>query len=190
MMDGPTKSSPSQFIVVLKMIANPGEVVKSQMLKVPWPYAILISGLAFTLFFLQTGLDLYRAGSIEIDRVILITLIGLLFGTGGVVFLAMLSFLIAQAGKRDLSPGWVISSFALGYSVTLVYSLCGLLFSLAFHWNTAVAFGITGVLWSLRPTLFTIKTISGDATVLSVLLTTLCGAIMLFGWGMLGQFGF
>jgi len=31
-----------------------------------------------------------------------------------------------------------------------------------------VAFGITGVLWSLRPTLFTIKQMSGEATALSV----------------------
>jgi hypothetical protein len=189
-MDGRTNSNPSQLVAILKMIANPGDVVKSQMLKVPWPYTILISGLAFTLFFLQTGLDLFRAGSIGMDRVILITLIGLFFGTAGVVFLAMMSYLLAQAGKRNLTVGWVISSFALGYSVTLIYSLCGLLFSLAFHWNTAVAFGITGVLWSLRPTLFTIKAMSGDATAFSVVLTTLCGALMLFSWGLLGLLGF
>ena len=52
-----------------------------------------------------------------------------------------------------------------------------------------MAFGIAGVLWSLRPTLFTIKQMSGDATALSVVLTTLCGAIMLFGWGLLGRLG-
>lgn len=189
-MEPQNPTSRSQLKTVLMMIANPGEVIKNQMLKVPWPYAILISGLAFTLFFLQTGIDLFRAGSIGIDGVILIVMIGLVFGTAGVVLLAMLSYLLAQAGKRNLTPGWVISSFALGYSATLIYSLCGLFFSLAFDWNTAVAFGITGVLWSLRPTLFTIKQMSGDAAVVSVVLTTLCGAIMLFGWGMIGQLGF
>lgn len=180
----------SQLRTVFTMIANPGEVIKKQMIKIPWPYTILISGLAFTLFFLQTGIDLFRAGSIDIDWVILIAMIGLFFGTAGVLLLAMLSYLLAQAGKRDLTPGWVISNFALGYSVTLIYSVCGLIFSLVFHWNTAVAFGITGVLWSLRPTLFTIKQMSGDAVALSVVLTTLCGPIMLLGWGMLGQLGF
>lgn len=189
-MNQQTNTGQSQIKTIIRMIANPGEVVKTQMVKVPWPYAILISGVAFTLFFLQTGIDLFRTGSIGMDRVILIALIGLFFGTAGVVLLAMLSYLLTQAGKRNLSPGWAISNFALGYSVTLIYSLCGLVFSLIFHWNTAVAFGITGVLWSLRPTLFTIKQMSDDATALSVVLTTLCGAIMLFGWGMLGQIGF
>ncbi|WP_373484595.1 hypothetical protein [Acetobacterium sp.] len=189
-MDPQSHPRKSQLRTVLTMIANPGEVIKKQLIKIPWPYTILLSGLAFTLFFLQTGIDLFRAGTIGIERVILIAMIGLFFGTAGVVLLAMLSYLLAQGGKRNLPPGWAISNFALGYSVTLIYSLCGLLFSLAFHWNTAVAFGITGVLWSLRPTLFTIKQMSGDATVLSVVLTTLCGAIMLFGWGLLGQLGF
>lgn len=179
----------SQLRTVLTMIANPGEVIKNQMIRVPWPYSILISGLAFTLFFLQTGIDLFRAGTIGVDWVILIAMIGLIFGTVGVVLLAMLIYLVVQAGKRDLTPGGVIANFALGYTVTLVYSLCGLLFSLAFSWNTAVAFGITGVLWALRPTLFTIKQMSGEATALSVVLTTLCGAIMLFGWGLLGRIG-
>ncbi len=41
----------SQLRTVLTMIANPGEVIKNQMIRVPWPYTILISGLAFTLFF-------------------------------------------------------------------------------------------------------------------------------------------
>ena len=91
----------SQLRTVLTMIANPGEVIKNQMIKVPWPYTMLISGLAFTLFFLQIGIDLFRAGTIGVDRVILIAIIGLLFGTVGVVLLAMLTYLVVQAGKRE-----------------------------------------------------------------------------------------
>ena len=91
----------SPLRTVLTMITNPGEVIKNQMIKVPWPYTMLISGLAFTLFFLQTGIDLFRAGTIGVDRVILIAIIGLLFGTVGVVLLAMLTYLVVQAGKRE-----------------------------------------------------------------------------------------
>lgn len=46
----------------LNMIINPGEVVKTQMGRVPWPYSLAVSGLSFTLFFMQTGLDLLRSG--------------------------------------------------------------------------------------------------------------------------------
>ena len=84
---------------------------------------------------------------------------------------------------------WTISAFALGYSATLVYALTGLVFSLAFGWKTAVAFGVTGVLWALRPTLFTIKQMSGERVGFSIAMTTLCGAILLVGWSLLGQFG-
>ena len=189
-MDVEQGSKQSQWKTILKMISNPGEAVKKKMTLVPWPYALLISGLSFTLFFLQTGIDLYRVGNIGIDRVILIGMIGLFYGTAGVTLLAIMSWVLAQAGKREYSIDWAISNFALGYTVALIYSICGLLFSLVFKWNTAVAFGITGVLWSLRPTMFTIKQMSGDATAFSIVLTTICGAIMLFGWGLLGRFGF
>lgn len=87
-----------------------------------------------------------------------------------------------------LTIDWAISSFALGYSATLVYALIGLFFSLALGWKTAVAFGVTGVLWALSPTMFTIRQMSGDRIAFSIALTTLCGAVLLFGWALLGRF--
>lgn len=180
----------NHWLSVLKMIANPGEIVKNKMVSVPWPYSLLISGLAFMIFFLQTGLDMFRAGEIGIDRMILIGMIGLFYGTVGVALLAGMCWVLSQAGKRGISIGWTVSNFALGYSVTLVYSICGILFSLLFGWNTAVAFGITGVLWSLRPMMFTIKQMSGDMMAFSITLTTICGALTLLGWGILGVIGF
>lgn len=173
----------------LNMIVNPGEVVKQQMGKVPWPYSLLVSGLSFTLFFLQTGLDLLRSGQIEPAGVVLITLLGLLYGTVGVALIAVMVWALAQAGERNITLDWAVSAFALGYSATLVYALTGLIFSLALGWKTAVAFGVTGVLWALRPTLFTIKQMSGDRVAFSIALTTLCGAILLVGWSLLGKFG-
>ena len=173
----------------LNMIVNPGEVVKQQMGKVSWPYSLLVSGLSFTFFFLQTGLDLLRSGQIEPAGVVLITLLGLLYGTVGVALIAVMVWALAQAGERNITLDWAVSAFALGYSATLVYALTGLIFSLALGWKTAVAFGVTGVLWALRPTLFTIKQMSGDRVAFSIALTTLCGAILLVGWSLLGKFG-
>ncbi|WKY47563.1 hypothetical protein Q5O24_14620 [Eubacteriaceae bacterium ES3] len=180
----------SQIVMLIKMIANPGEVIKKRMVTLPWPYGFLISGLAFTLFFLQSGIDLFRTGVIGMERLIIMAMLGLIMGTAGVALLAALVHVLAQAQKRNLDLQWTLSNFSLGYSVTLIYSLCGIFFSLLLGWNTSVAFGITGVLWSLRPMLFTIKELSGDATALSVILTTICGAVMLFAWGLLGQVGF
>jgi hypothetical protein len=184
-----TKEIP-QWKVALKMIANPGEVIKNQMNQVPWPYSLLVSGLSFTLFFLQTGLDMYRTGQIEVFFVILITLLGLFYGTVGVAFIAVLAWALSQASKRNYTIHWAISSFSLGYSATLVYALLGVIFSVTLGWKTAVAFGVTGVLWALRPALFTIRQMSGDRVAFSIALTTLCGAILLFSWALLGRFGF
>ncbi len=173
----------------LNMIINPGEVVKNQMTKFPWPYSLMISGLSFSLFFLQTGLDLMRTGQIEIASVILMTLLGLIYGTAGIALLAVLVWALSQAAERNITMEWTVSSFALGYSPTFVYALTGLIFSLAFGWRTAVAFWVTGLLWALRPTLFTIKQMSGERVGFSIAMTTLCGAILLSGWALLGKFG-
>jgi hypothetical protein len=177
----------SRWKTALNMMINPGEVVKNQMGKVPWPYSLLVSGLSFTLFFLQTGLDMLRSGQIETSGVILISMLGLLYGTAGVALIAVMVWALAQAGERNITMGWAVSSFALGYSATLVYAVTGIIFSLLFGWKTAVAFGVTGVLWALRPTLFTIKQMSGERVAFSIVMTTICGAILLIGWGLLGS---
>lgn len=184
-----TPTAVPQWKSALNMIINPGEVVKNQMVKIPWPYSLMISGLTFSLFFLQTGLDMMRNGQIGISIVILITMLGLVYGTAGIALLAVLVWALSQAAKRNITMGWTISSFALGYSPAFVYALSGLIFSLAWGWRTAVAFGVTGVLWALRPTLFTIKQMSGERVAFSIAMTTLCGAILLVGWSLLGNFG-
>lgn len=185
-----TMATPAQprWKTTLNMIINPGEIVKNQMIKIPWPYSLMISGLSFTIFFLQTGLDMMRAGQIGVPTVILMTMLGLLYGTVGIALMAVMVWALSQASARGLTMEWAISTFALGYSATLVYALSGLIFSLAFGWKTAVAFGVTGVLWALRPTMYTIKQMSGERVAFSIAMTTLCGAILLVGWALLGRF--
>lgn len=186
-----TMAAPAQsrWKTTLNMIINPGEVIKNQMIKIPWPYSLMVSGLSFTLFFLQTGLDMLRSGQTGLPTVILMTMLGLLYGTAGIALLAVMVWALSQAEQRGLTMEWAISTFALGYAATLVYALSGLIFSLAFGWKTAVAFGVTGVLWALRPTMYTIKQMSGERVAFSIAMTTLCGAILLIGWGLLGRFG-
>lgn len=186
-----TMAAPAEprWKTALNMIINPGEMVKNQMTRVPWPYSLMVSGLSFTFFFLQTGLDLLRGGQIEASGVVLMAMLGLLYGTAGVALLAVMVWALSQAEQQGLNMEWAISTFALGYSATFIYALSGLIFSLAFGWKTAVAFGVTGVLWALRPTLYTIKQMSGERVAFSIVMTTLCGAILLVGWSLLGQFG-
>jgi hypothetical protein len=189
LMNTIAQTAQPRWKVTLNMMINPGEVVKSQMTRIPWPYSLLISGLSFTLFFLQTGLDMLRTGQIGMSTVILITMLGLFYGTAGVALIALLAWALSQGGQRSYTVDWAISSFALGYSATLVYALLGIIFSLTLGWKTAVAFGVTGVLWALRPSMYTIRQMSGDRVAFSIALTTLCGAIILLGWAVLGRFG-
>jgi len=88
----------------LNMMINPGEVIKTQMTKIPWPYSVMVSGLSFTLFFLQTGLDLLRNGQVGVSTVILITMLGLLYGTAGIALLAVMVWALSQA-EAGLHPG-------------------------------------------------------------------------------------
>jgi hypothetical protein len=107
----------------------------------------------------------------------------------GVALIAALSWVLSQASQREYTIQWAVSSFALGYSATLIYALLGILFSITLGFKTAVAFGVTGVLWALRPSLITIRQMSGDRIYFSIIVTTLCGALILFGWSLLGRFG-
>ena len=56
-------SAEPRWKAALNMIINPGEIVKNQMSQIPWPYSLSISGLSFSLFFMQTGLDRFRDGN-------------------------------------------------------------------------------------------------------------------------------
>jgi hypothetical protein len=82
---------------------------------------------------------------------------------------------------------WTISNFSLGFSSTLIYAVIGLLMSFLIGWNTSVAFGVTGVLWGLRPIQFTVMEMSGEKMAISILVTTLTGLILLVGWAAFGN---
>jgi hypothetical protein len=112
---------------------------------------------------------------------------GLLFGSLGVALLAGIAWGITRIFKGDKPLGWAVSAFGLGYCSTLIFTVLGMLFSLFFHWNTSVAFGVSGLLWATGPMIASIKQMSRDNTALSVIVATLCSGLLLLGWVLLGN---
>jgi hypothetical protein len=171
----------------MTMMLNPGAVLKKTVSKVPWPFSLSISALAFTLFFMQTGLDLMRIGLKDIKFVLLLSVEGFLFGSAGIALLAVIAWGLTRIFKGKKPLGWAISAFGLGYCSTLIFTVLGLFFSLVLHWNTSVAFGVTGVLWATGPMIASIKEMSRGSTTLSVIVATICSGLLLLGWSLLGN---
>ncbi len=178
---------PPSWRVALTMIMNPGAVLKQTMSKVPWPFSLSVSTLAFALFFMSTGLDLLHTGQKGVPFVIMSTVLGALYGSIGISLISLIAWVLSIAFGNKHQVTWVIAAFGLGYSSTLIYALLGVLFSLFFHWNTSVAFGVTGVLWAIGPMTATIKNMTGERLGVSVIIATICSGLLLFGWSLLGN---
>lgn len=182
----PAKRS-NPFRAALAMMINPGAVLQKSVSKKMWPLSLSISALAFLLFFMQTGLDLVRIGLKDIKFVVLLSVEGFLFGSAGIALLAVIAWGLTKLFKGNKSVGWAISAFGLGYCSTLIFTVLGLLFSLILHWNTSVAFGVSGVLWATGPMIASIKEMSRGNTTLSVIIATVCSGLLLLGWALLGN---
>jgi len=174
-----------KFQSIVLMMVNPGQVLTRRLADVHWVFALLVSGAAFTLFFLQTGLDRARGGSGGWPLTLGLGAGGFVYGTLGIAFVGLVAWVLSRllGGRQD--PGWVVKAIALSYGSALVYSAAGLLFNVIFRWNTAVSFGVTGVLWALGPMIAVFQKLSGGKTFGSVLMATVCGALVLLGWGVL-----
>lgn len=136
------------------------------------------------LFFLQTGLDLFRGGSGFI-RVIELAIVGAVYGTVGVGLLAGIAWLGSKSANGTCTYGWTVRAFGLSYSPTLVYVVFGLAANVLLGWNTSVAFGITGALWAMNPMNAAIKEMTAGKTGVSIALTSVCGGLLLLGWGLI-----
>lgn len=168
------------FSKALKAVAlymNPARMLEQAGIPVYLSY--VISGLAFTVLFLQVGLDMHRAGTRSPGGVVLLLFLGLLFGTAGVALLA----LVAWAVSCRFGPTWklpdVLKAFPLAYTPTLIYAVVGLVFSVVVGWNTAISFGVTGMLWALAPILVLIREMSGGKVVACITGATSCGILTL-----------
>lgn len=169
---------------ILLMMVNPAGVLKRRMASISFVWALAVSGTAFTLFFLQTGLDLYRNGKPG-PLVVVLASIGLIYGTVIVAAIAMVAWQLTRLFGGTKSIDWSVKAFALGYSPALIYATLGLLVNAIFHWKTAIAFGVTGMLWALGPMIAAIKEMTDQKTGVSMVIATLCGGLLLLGWSVL-----
>lgn len=170
----------------MRVMAHPRDALAGGLEHRPLWALLFVPGTAFACFFLQTGLDLHRAGAISSGDVALEVALGSLFGFLVVPVLA----LVAWAGIRifggELGTSAVVRAFALAYGGTLVYAAIGLAVNLTLHWNTALSFGATGLLWALGPIFAIIRETVHNRIGPAVLISTVCGALMLIGWTVLG----
>lgn len=185
-VEAPKKSG---FKSIFMIMVNPGGFLKKHLKQFHWAVALTISGFAFMLFFLQTGLDMNRVGQISSLGLMGFIFLGLLYGTGGIALLSLLATTISKSYGGDKDFTWTLKAFGLGYTPTLVYVILGIVFNLLAGWNTSIAFGVTGVLWALNPMIHSIKELTNGNLVVSLVLTTALGSITLLGWGLLGLFG-
>ena len=192
--DGRAPARIGRVRTLFLVFVNPGAALKGALAEVSPQFALGVSGTAFGLLFLQTGLDLLRAGQPTLPRLALtgplgvvgLCLLGVLYGTLGVSFLGAIAFAATRPFGATLALGSTVRAFALGYSPALVYALLGVVANVLLGWNTAVAFGVTGLLWALGPMIATLRAMLGGRTWLSVILATVLGGVMLFGWAFLG----
>ena len=192
--EGPARTRAAQIKAGLLIFINPGGALKGARSQLPIHVALGVSGIAFGLFFLQTGLDLLRVGHQTLPRfamtgnagVVALCLLGVLYGTLGVVFLSAIAWVATRALGATLTFEATVRALALGYCPALVYAVFGLVMNVAFHWNTSLAFGVTGVLWALGPMIATLREMLGGRIEPSVILATILGGLTLFGWAFLG----
>ncbi len=167
-------------------MARPQDALAGGLEHRPLPALLLVPGAAFACFFLQTGLDLHRAGAISSGDVVLEVVLGVLFGFLAVPLLGLVAWLGLRIYGGELGASAVVRAFALAYGGTLVYATIGLVVNLTLHWNTALSFGATGLLWALGPIFAIVRRTVHDRMGPAVVISTVCGVLMLVGWTVLG----
>jgi len=172
---------------IFGMMINPSGVIKNAMLSTKWYLSVIISAVAFGLFFIQTGLDLYKTGQKGIDFVYFSAGTGVLYGMIAIPVIGFFIWIILKLTKSDKSLKTTISSFCLSYSGALIYGLLGIVFSVVLGWKTSVAFGVTGVLWAIGPMIIVIREMTDGKNALSIPIATAVSAIVLISWSLFGN---
>ena len=180
--DRKPRDSTPKWRQLLAVMFNPGGLLQEQLSTVGWAKTLLIPGLAFSLFFMQTGLDQNLDGT----KTLFLTFLGLLYGTVGVIFISLIAWVGSRIFGGKTKATSAIRSFALAYSPTLVYVGLGFFANIFFGWRTAIAFGVTGLLWALGPMITSLRQMTGGKTAASITLAIICGTLLLLGWSVLG----
>lgn len=175
----------SRFMRMFMVVLNPGGLLKYHLKSYSWSWALSVSGLAFMLFFLQTSLDISRAGEAGGGYVAGMVFTGILYGTLGVSLFALIAWLLVRAWGSQHPAEWAVKAFGLGYAPALVYTTTGLLANLFLGWNTSMSFGIPGVLWATMPMMAALREMTGGKKLVSLLIA-LCFAFLVFmSWSLL-----
>jgi hypothetical protein len=177
----------SLFRTIIGMMVNPSGSLKNALSGTKWYVSAVVSAIAFGLFFLQTGLDLYKTGQKAFSYLFIALGTGVAYGLVLIPLVAMLIWIILKAAKIEEPMFQVVSAFCLSYSGALVYGIIGTIVSLTLGWKTAVAFGVTGVVWAVGPMMYTIRELTHGKTFLSVFISAAVGFTVLLSWGILGN---
>ena len=184
-----SKAAPLPKIkIILGMMLSPGTFLKNAVSSIPFFFSTVVSSLAFGLFFLQTGLDLYKTGQQPVLFVIVTSLIGILFGLLAVPLISLFIWVITKIFGCNKTVKWTVSTFCLSYSGALVYGIFGLIASLVLGWRTSIAFGVTGLMWTLGPMIATLREMLKGKILLCVILAAAVGAIVLYCWSFIGRY--
>ncbi len=181
------KTKPSMLKIVFGMMINPSGILKSALLNTKWYFSLIVSGVAFGLFFIQTGLDLYKTGQKGLDFLLLSAGVGVIYG---VLLIPLIGFVVAgilKISKSEKKVGQIVSLFCLSYSGSLIYGILGIVFSLVLGWKTSVAFGASGILWAIGPTIITIREMTGGKNRLSIPIATIVSGAILVSWSLFGN---
>ncbi|MEJ5230253.1 MAG: YIP1 family protein [Pseudothermotoga sp.] len=175
------------FSSILPMMFNPGAFIESRLRDMSVLFSLLVSALGFGLFFMQTGLDLFKTGQKSMNFVYTITAAGVVYGALFIPLLGVLLWIFLKIARSKASFKETISAMCLSYSSLLVYTLFGIIFSVFLNWRTSVVFGTSGVVWSMGTLMGTIRQLSNGKIALSVFLATIFGVVVLFSWYYLGN---
>lgn len=177
----------SIFSTIISMMISPRNALKHTVSKFPWGYSIVVSTMAFGLFFFLTGFDLYKTGQKGINFTIMSLGAGVLYGGIIIPAISVLTWVLLKTIKSKIKITFAISSFCLSYCGMLIYCVFGLVFTLILGWKVSIAFGVTGILWSIGPMVMAIREMSNGKDHINIFIATLVSCFTLITWTLLGQ---
>lgn len=170
------------YKLFLKGILNPASIMEQHNPGGSSYLFLIVSAFAYLLFFLQVGIDKLRAEMVQTNYIIKLSGVGFIVGYLGVLLISTVVWVLIKLVKGDWSLSKVIGCMAISHGSTLVYMILGVLAQLILGWNTALAFGVTGLLWSLFPIANSIKLMTKNNIKGTVIITTIVGLMLMFVW--------
>lgn len=165
---------------MMKYLLDPGEIINSEIKSNIPLIGLLISGFSFMMFFILTGLD-------NQTEILFPAIKGLLFGTIGIAFLAVIIWLIVRGLNNGTKLAHVIGSFSLCYTTTMIFTLLGLFLKIILGWNTSVSLGMSGILFAFSPMISVIASFTGGKRFLDVIIITFAGIYVILFWALLNK---